>query len=261
MGGTVGGTNPVNEIYFCQCGASAVLETSLIHWAVGDVTVPGWVANLYGHERSTGPGINGVLDLKARGLLKKGRNRITILANHFDNTSNPPSAMSFSAAVRINGEMPQNTGRHVKWFYAQQDAYSSASSPAILWVEPSQETASMQHAYEKDGVTPLLYFWFERFFAVHPWAYDQDPDGDGLTNWTEFLAGTNPLNPDDNGDGLLDGVSDGDSDQLNNLLSRRSALSPTAKTPMMMVMKIMRNRMPAKIRWIRGTPLIHLAKS
>ncbi|HOG49577.1 MAG TPA: hypothetical protein PKY10_03220, partial [Lentisphaeria bacterium] len=238
LGGTVGGTNPVNEIYIFVNAERLPFMTNTPNTSLDPLTGQlidvtrdlVRVANLYGHhERTTSAPISGELDLRARGLLKKGRNRIAILANHFDNTSTPPSALYFAATVRINGEMPQNSGRHVRWFYTQQDAYSSASYPSILWVEPSQETASMQHAYEKDGVTPLRYFWFERFFAVHPWAYDQDPDGDGLINWTEFLAGTNPLNPDDNGDGLLDSVSDGDSDQLNNLLEQAIGTLPNCK--------------------------------
>jgi hypothetical protein len=32
-----------------------------------------------------------------------------------------------------------------------------------------------------------------------------DLDGDGLTNWEEYLRGTDPLNPDTDGDGILDG--------------------------------------------------------
>jgi hypothetical protein len=33
-----------------------------------------------------------------------------------------------------------------------------------------------------------------------------DSDGDGLTDWEEFIAGTLPLNPDTDGDGVKDGV-------------------------------------------------------
>jgi alpha-tubulin suppressor-like RCC1 family protein len=39
----------------------------------------------------------------------------------------------------------------------------------------------------------------------------QDADQDGLSNWQEYLAGTDPLNPDSNGDGVPDSV---DVDQL-----------------------------------------------
>jgi len=35
---------------------------------------------------------------------------------------------------------------------------------------------------------------------------DADFDGDGLTNMAELLLGTDPLNPDTNGDGLPDGT-------------------------------------------------------
>ena len=33
----------------------------------------------------------------------------------------------------------------------------------------------------------------------------EDPDRDGLTNLQEFQLGTNPINPDTDGDGLNDG--------------------------------------------------------
>lgn len=36
-----------------------------------------------------------------------------------------------------------------------------------------------------------------------------DSDADGLPNWREYLAGTDPLNPDSNGNGVVDGVEEG----------------------------------------------------
>ena len=74
----------------------------------------------------------------------------------------------------------------------------------------------MSHTLEADGTNKLL-FWFEKNYAIYPWGYDQDPDGDGLTNWTEFLANTNPLDKDVNGDGRSDADMDNDKDGLNHL--------------------------------------------
>ena len=38
-----------------------------------------------------------------------------------------------------------------------------------------------------------------------PYDHGADPDGDGLGNLDEFLAGTNPMNPDTDGAGCFDG--------------------------------------------------------
>lgn len=46
---------------------------------------------------------------------------------------------------------------------------------------------------------------------------DGDPDNDGLTNLTEYEAGTNPFNRDTNGNGTEDGDEDPDGDRLTNL--------------------------------------------
>jgi hypothetical protein len=41
-----------------------------------------------------------------------------------------------------------------------------------------------------------------------------DPDGDDLTNLEEYLSGTDPLNPDTDGDGILDGDEPGQSQEV-----------------------------------------------
>lgn len=42
-----------------------------------------------------------------------------------------------------------------------------------------------------------------------------DPDNDDLATWREYLRGTDPLNPDSNGNGILDGHEDVTGDPLN----------------------------------------------
>jgi hypothetical protein len=46
---------------------------------------------------------------------------------------------------------------------------------------------------------------------------DEDPDGDGLSTALELRLGLDPLNPDTDGDGVLDGDEDTDGDGLSNL--------------------------------------------
>ena len=52
--------------------------------------------------------------------------------------------------------------------------------------------------------------WEMRYW-LNPWVNDAnfDYDGDGLTNLEEYERGTDPYNPDTDGDGILDGDEDG----------------------------------------------------
>jgi hypothetical protein len=61
--------------------------------------------------------------------------------------------------------------------------------------------------------------WEVRYFGslnVSQGLDNQDFDGDGLSDWYEYLAGTDPTKPDSNGDGILDVNEDMDGDGLTN---------------------------------------------
>jgi hypothetical protein len=57
---------------------------------------------------------------------------------------------------------------------------------------------------------------------------DEDFDNDGLSNFLEIQAGTNPLNPDTNGNGILDGNEDLDGDGLPNFYEGIIGTDPLA---------------------------------
>ncbi len=67
------------------------------------------------------------------------------------------------------------------------------------------EVITVEHPPDDDN-DGLPNWWEEKYFG-HPTGAnaDEDVDGDGLTNMEEFLLGTDPTNPDTDGDGLLDG--------------------------------------------------------
>lgn len=60
--------------------------------------------------------------------------------------------------------------------------------------------------------------WWEQMWFGSPTGADPkgDPDSDGLNNLYEYLCDTHPLNPDTDGDGVLDGDEDYDGDGLTN---------------------------------------------
>jgi len=74
------------------------------------------------------------------------------------------------------------------------------------------------------------------FDAAIRWAADADPDHDGLGTADEYRHGTNPLDPDSNDDGILDGAAvasgvsatrtDVDGDGLTNAVERAKGTDP-----------------------------------
>src|SRR5205085_7761369 len=65
--------------------------------------------------------------------------------------------------------------------------------------------------YWPDSDNDGLPDWYESAHSTvlnpnDPTDASKDPDNDGLTNLQEFAAGTDPANPDTDGDGLKDGV-------------------------------------------------------
>ncbi|MBP5640256.1 MAG: hypothetical protein J6X55_12300, partial [Victivallales bacterium] len=170
--------------------------------------------------------ISGSFNIK--GKLVKGRNRITVWASFVNSNTTCTTAghdhyYSFSARIRINNQLPDNFIGHVKWFYIKTSPCSRGVIPSILYI--NQETDEICHAKESNG-TNKLYLWFEKNYAIYPWGYDQDPDGDGLDNWGEYLANTNPLEKDVAGDGRTDDEMDNDGDLFINSIEMARGTMP-----------------------------------
>ena len=68
--------------------------------------------------------------------------------------------------------------------------------------------------------------WKHRF---HVSSAASDPDGDGLSNWSEFRAHTNPKRADTDRDGADDGSEDFDRDGVDNVDEQRSGTDPARR--------------------------------
>jgi hypothetical protein len=78
---------------------------------------------------------------------------------------------------------------------------------SIVW-GPDYDGDGIPNTWDPDGDNDGIPDWYENLHGLNPLnAADAnlDPDADGLTNLQEFQHGTNPNNPDTDGDGVSDG--------------------------------------------------------
>ncbi|WP_304504116.1 Ig-like domain-containing protein [Corallococcus sp. EGB] len=76
--------------------------------------------------------------------------------------------------------------------------FTPCSDPALFTVTPGAHTLAVRATDAAGNVDPTPATW--------SWSATDDADNDGLTDAEEALAGTDPHNPDTDGDGLSDGV-------------------------------------------------------
>ena len=80
--------------------------------------------------------------------------------------------------------------------YSDKDEVDEGTDPT----DPDSFPTDFDH----DGIPDA---WETRYFAtVDDCVPDEDPDADGLTNLREYEAGTDPRDPDTDGDGIPDGA-------------------------------------------------------
>jgi len=88
-------------------------------------------------------------------------------------------------------------------------AIGGASEPSPSYrLHTSQLSSPPPEDSDGDGIPD----WWTQLYFGHPTGLKSDysraaddPDGDGLSNLEEYLLGTDPLNPDSDGDGISDG--------------------------------------------------------
>ena len=182
-----------------------VLDNTNLNWSTG-----GGTAVWYG--QSTGGENNG--DSAQSGALGNGQN------SWIETTVAGPGILNFKWSAPANGQLSvtvdgaekfrtNNTGswtqthlhltngtHAVRWTY-----YQNAGIPGVARLD--QIVWTQRELASTNTPAPVPFSWFEEAGLVAagsaPEDYENaaaaDADGDGLTAWQEFVAGTNPTNP------------------------------------------------------------------
>ena len=125
---------------------------------------------------------------------------------------------------------------HRFWFYSSSPHFflklRYTAGPTYPWNDSDDDR--LTNAFELEYDLPMHLFPFNT--ALDPFNDDsdndniadgdEDPDGDGLSNFMEQKLGLNPVRADSDEDGTADGLEDSDQDGIGNL-AELTASSPT----------------------------------
>lgn len=117
--------------------------------------------------------------------------------------------LAFGRDMDIDKALKQLTGHR----YAKHGVYVCELGIAFRYVNAINKHKTFvlnvpDNDWDDDGMPNTWEIAFSADGAgLNPWGADgtEDWDGDGLDNYTEFILGTNPLNPDSDGDEMSDG--------------------------------------------------------
>ena len=92
--------------------------------------------------------------------------------------------------------------------YANIQAYGVAVANGYTYVAGASSGLHIfRSSVDTDG-DGMYDGWELQYFGSLAQSYTNDFDGDGIINWGEYLAGLDPTNPDQDGDGLIDGLDE-----------------------------------------------------